>query len=483
MAELSLLLTAWLSVINMLTNANLRKTHRGLTPGEGSPFAMGWSPYRHESDTSIIKKASDVTRNLVSASHSKLRYTVRRAIAFFFIAGTTLCFSALAAATSFNCAKAKTNIEKLICADTELGELDTALAKLFSKTITSSGDPDEIAAAEREWLKTVRNKCSTSDCLKSAYHARIKQLARNFVSFDCDQAKTKTEVLICDNDDLQYSDMQLAQEYRALENSLGPQKKLLADQKLWLEKVRDKCDDKNCLLSTINDRIAVLQQQRKDLIKSTGEKIGYTKHAFYSDMEIWPNDTHRTIVMFATQASATQDTDEGPKQDENFDIDLYVIDSTTHKILQHGSDTISSDAIALVYLGLSRIDYAAPLGAPVFGIGINHEHIGCAGYSGESIRLYEASGRNIKEILPEVTTYSSAGMCQTDCDVRSTRRDLQFTHHNTQRYPDILIHESNKVIEDDPKGSKGTCKTTYSKREYKLHFNGVQYPVPDGLGF
>ena len=423
-----------------------------------------------------------MTRALSPSSAAKLRHVARHVMALFCIAGALLCSGVPVSAAGFNCAKAKTDTEKLICADGELGKLDATLTKLYAKTLISSGDPDAIASVERDWLKTERNKCGTTDCLKLAYHARIKQLARNFVSFDCEQAKTKVELLICGNDSLQYSDMQLAQAYLTLKDAPGQQKKLVADQKRWLEQVRDKCDDTHCLLSAINQRTDALRQQWADQIESTREKIGYAKHAFYSDMRIWPNDARRTIVIFATQASATQNADEGPKQDEDFEIDLYVIDSTTHKILQHGIDSITSDAIELTGLGLNSIDYAARLGAPVFGIGISRYHYGCAGYSGESIRLYEASGKSIKGILPEIETSMSAGMCQTDCEYHSSRRDLQFTGQAGKRYPDLLIHESNKEAEDDPKGPKGACKTTYSQKEYKLHFDGVQYPVPQGFG-
>jgi uncharacterized protein len=410
-------------------------------------------------------------------------YAIRRAMALFYIVGTLLCVGAPATAASFNCEKAKTNIEKLICADGELGELDAALAKVYGKARISSGDSDAVDAVERDWLKTVRDKCSSVDCLKSAYHARIKQLARNFVSFDCERAKTKIELLICGDDRLQYADMQLAQAYRTLKGASNQQEKLIADQKRWLEQVRDKCDETNCLLSTIKQRTDVLRQQWSDLIESTSKKIGYAKHAFYSDMMIWPNDASRTILIFATQASATQDTDSGPKQDEDFDVDLYVIDSASHKILQHGTDSIASDAIELTGLGLDRTDYAARLSAPVFGITTSLHHYGCAGYSKNSLHLYAASGKGVKGILPEIATNMSAGMCQTDCEYRSSWRDLQFTGPAGQRFPDLLIRERHKEAEDDPKGPKGACKTTYSRKEYKLHFDGVQYPVPQGLDY
>lgn len=425
-----------------------------------------------------------MTRALSSALAIRFRHYAQHLITLFCFFGTLLYSGIPASAASFNCAKAKTDIEKMICADGELSKLDATLSKLYSKTLISSGDTDEITKAERNWLKNVRNTCGTTECLNSTYHARIKQLARNFVSFDCEQAKTKVELLICGDDGLQYADMQLAQANHVLKNAPVRQKGLVADQKSWLKNVRDKCNDKTCLLQAMSSRTKVLQQQWDEVINNLKNEIGYTKHAFYSDMLTWPNDAHRVIALFATQASAKQgSTDDGPQQDEDFIVDLFVVDSANHKILQHGTDSITSDAIELTTIALDGTDYAAQLNAPVFGIVMSHEHHGCAGYSGTSMRLYEASGKNIKEILPEIETSASNGMCGTDCEYSSRQRDLKFIGQAHTRYPGLLIQERDKEAEENPKGPPGACKTKYSQKEYKLHFDGVKYPVPEGFEY
>ncbi len=424
-----------------------------------------------------------MTRAYIPAIKSSLQQATQRVIVLISIAVALLCTGASATAAGFNCAKAKTGTEKLICSDRELGELDTRLATVYAKTQSSSGDFDATVAAERHWIKTVRDKCGTIDCLKGAYRVRIKQLARAFVSFDCEQAKTKVEVLICADDGLQQGDMQLAQTYRALKGVSAQQKVLVADQTRWLDEVRDRCEDVTCLQSTVSQRTDALRQQWTDRLESTRKKIGYTKHSFYSDMMLWPNDPRRTILVFATQASARQDIDSNAQQDEDFEIDLYVIDSTSHKILQHGTDSVSSDAIALSGLSLDTSNFATRLGAPVFGIATSHWHYGCAGYSSSSIRLYTATGKEIKVILSDIALASSGGMCQTDCEYQSSQRDLQFTGPAGQRYPSLVIHELRKEAESDPKGPADNCKTKITKKEYKLQFDGVQYPVPQGLDY
>jgi len=202
----------------------------------------------------------------------------------------------------------------------------------------------------------------------------------------------------------------------------------------------------------------------------------------------WPKDANRIVVMFATQASATHaspttNADHGPNQDEDVDVDLYVIDSSNRNILQHGTDTITSDAITLNYIGLDRTDYASRLSAPVFGLTTSHSHIGCAGYSKSSIHLYVASGKTVNGILSEIATSTSQGMCGTACEYTRRRRDLRFSGPAGQRYPDLYIGEKSKVGKDNPKGPKGACNTTNSQNEYKLHFDGVQYPISEPLEY
>jgi uncharacterized protein YecT (DUF1311 family) len=84
-----------------------------------------------------------------------------------------------ATAASFDCAKARTNVEKLVCASTELGALDERLAATF-KAIgpEPEGDPGWGHWAprvddQRRWLSDVRNACRDAACLRAAYIARI----------------------------------------------------------------------------------------------------------------------------------------------------------------------------------------------------------------------------------------------------------------------------------------------------------------------
>lgn len=89
---------------------------------------------------------------------------------------------------SFDCSKAKTNIEKLICGSQQLSELDSKLEETYlnqrkktnpvekNSQKQSNADEDRLVAEQKHWLKHTRNACSDEACLKQAYTSRIDAL-------------------------------------------------------------------------------------------------------------------------------------------------------------------------------------------------------------------------------------------------------------------------------------------------------------------
>src|SRR5688572_27435881 len=89
-------------------------------------------------------------------------------------AGVLLAVAPPAAeAQSFDCRKAATAVEKMICADAGLSALDEQMANAFAMARDYF---DLNAISQAEWLKTVRNRCASTACLKDAYEARISHL-------------------------------------------------------------------------------------------------------------------------------------------------------------------------------------------------------------------------------------------------------------------------------------------------------------------
>ena len=77
---------------------------------------------------------------------------------------------------SFDCAKAKTKIEKLICANPKLSQLDEKVSALYKKVLEQSPVPEDTKEQQREWVKDRRNLCKDAACLEEAYASRISDL-------------------------------------------------------------------------------------------------------------------------------------------------------------------------------------------------------------------------------------------------------------------------------------------------------------------
>lgn len=77
-------------------------------------------------------------------------------------------------AASFDCAKASTKVEKLICTDAELSKLDEALAAAYADALKST-DPASLKAGQKAWFN-VRNRCVDVACIQKAYRQRTEAI-------------------------------------------------------------------------------------------------------------------------------------------------------------------------------------------------------------------------------------------------------------------------------------------------------------------
>ena len=97
---------------------------------------------------------------------------------------TGLCLTAVnarAASPSFDCAKASSEVEELICRDADLAKLDRSLSELYSVLLknTPESERKHLKAEQRGWVKG-RNDCwKSSDmrgCVAEEYRMRIGEL-------------------------------------------------------------------------------------------------------------------------------------------------------------------------------------------------------------------------------------------------------------------------------------------------------------------
>jgi uncharacterized protein len=79
-------------------------------------------------------------------------------------------------AASFDCKKATSEVEKIICNDGELSRLDDALNKVYLQALKRTDIKEQTIKSQKQWLKELRNACQDADSLKEAYETRIWEL-------------------------------------------------------------------------------------------------------------------------------------------------------------------------------------------------------------------------------------------------------------------------------------------------------------------
>lgn len=76
---------------------------------------------------------------------------------------------------SFDCAKASSQQEKLVCSDRELSKLDVQLSQAYTKAKDKSADVNALKKTQIDWIKSSR-ACSDKACLVDSYKKRISEL-------------------------------------------------------------------------------------------------------------------------------------------------------------------------------------------------------------------------------------------------------------------------------------------------------------------
>lgn len=88
----------------------------------------------------------------------------------------SLFLSGCTQAASFDCAKAATKTEKMICADEKISKLDEEMAALYKQAREKSNDKALFIEDHKRWLRVNRNKCFLSQCLYDSYVVQIEAL-------------------------------------------------------------------------------------------------------------------------------------------------------------------------------------------------------------------------------------------------------------------------------------------------------------------
>ena len=78
---------------------------------------------------------------------------------------------------SFDCGKAASKIERLICSSPETASADARLAKAYAAAKAKSTDANALKAQQVEWIKQDRNCCTDAACLLKVTEDRIQKLS------------------------------------------------------------------------------------------------------------------------------------------------------------------------------------------------------------------------------------------------------------------------------------------------------------------
>ncbi len=84
--------------------------------------------------------------------------------------------SSFSQAASFDCAKASTSIEKIICSDENASRTDMELSNAYKSALNISKNKAALKQQQRKWLKEVRNSCKDVECLIKTNQSRTSEL-------------------------------------------------------------------------------------------------------------------------------------------------------------------------------------------------------------------------------------------------------------------------------------------------------------------
>lgn len=110
----------------------------------------------------------------MSKSYGELMLTPS-AITTSWILLISILFIGQSFASSFDCGMAKTNVEKMICRDSDLSKLDEELANAYHNMRATHAPDVALEDQQKKWLY-FRDLCRNIDCVRRAYVERITEL-------------------------------------------------------------------------------------------------------------------------------------------------------------------------------------------------------------------------------------------------------------------------------------------------------------------
>lgn len=82
-------------------------------------------------------------------------------------------------APSFDCQRASTGAERLICSNRELAVADVRMAQAYREVISAGADRESLRRKQSDWRRYVRDACADASCMLAAYARRQQELGVN----------------------------------------------------------------------------------------------------------------------------------------------------------------------------------------------------------------------------------------------------------------------------------------------------------------
>jgi uncharacterized protein YecT (DUF1311 family) len=95
----------------------------------------------------------------------------------------SMLFSFYSYSASFDCAKVSTDIERQICGNKKLSDLDETLGNLYKSIMEKTPAPEDSKMRQRDWIKGWRNTCKDMKCLENAYSTRIVEVEKELKNY------------------------------------------------------------------------------------------------------------------------------------------------------------------------------------------------------------------------------------------------------------------------------------------------------------
>ena len=176
---------------------HLNHTESNHYKGEMYYYNGGGCPEIHYQETVNTKKDSDISvdnPNLPNGLNNEVHKTDNKEVqtdiifdsksnSFIEQASNTVASNTVASnptsvsfQPSFDCQKASTIPEKLICSNQSLAEADMQLYTAYETAKNIASDKASFIGVQNEWRKNVRDACTDVNCLLDVYRNRLKQL-------------------------------------------------------------------------------------------------------------------------------------------------------------------------------------------------------------------------------------------------------------------------------------------------------------------